>query len=270
MIKLCNEKTLAHVYHEYFSGEQKEETIAMRFGSMFHAAILEQSVFDDRYVIVPEAIKFNTKEGKALKKDIEASGKTAIKETEFKDAKAMAKQLLSSLKECEIDIHQGVWEQPLLIEGARCKPDILIRKENDFTKDDLAACANENNLIQIIDLKSCADASPVGFQRAAYRLGYHIQASWYTRIAQILWPKHRIEFIFACVEKKAPYVAQCYKATEELIHAGNLVCYEMAGCINEAIKNNEWPGYFSGMGLLELPDWALGEQLDFNDNNEEN
>lgn len=254
MIKLADQKTLAHVYHEYFSGEQKEETIAMRFGSMFHAAILEQSQFDDRYVIVPKEIKFNTKEGKQLKADIESSGKTVIKETEFEDAKAMAHQLLSSLKQCDIDIYQGTWEEPLLTDDARCKPDVLIKS---------------SDTIQIIDLKTCADASPVGFERAAYRLGYHIQAAWYSKVAAQLYPRHKIEFIFACGEKKAPFVSQCYKATEELIHAGNLVCYEMAGCINEAIKKNEWPGYFYGMGLLGLPDWALGEQLDFNDNDGE-
>lgn len=96
MIKTCWSKTPAHVYAQYFD-PKRERAIksSFTFGSMFHAAILEQSEFDNRFVIVPEGIDRRTKDGKTLWVDIEASGKQAIKATEWQAAQAMVEKLMA-------------------------------------------------------------------------------------------------------------------------------------------------------------------------------
>lgn len=250
MINMAESKTLAHVKHAFFDEGEKKETIALRFGSMFHAAILEQEEFDNRYKVVADSIKFNTKEGKTLKAEIEASGKTVIKEKDFKDAKAMADSLLKELKKNNIDINKGIWEQPVITDTRRCKPDVLID--------------NVDHLL-CVDLKTCVDASPMGFERSAYRLGYHVIAAWYTKVLEQAFQKP-VVFVFACVEKSAPYVAQCYTASDLLIKAGEQICVEQEAAILNAIETDNWPAYFEGMGVIDLPEWAAGELINFDDN----
>lgn len=255
MIKLAESSSLAHVHHRYFSGEEVEETEALSFGRMFHASILEQEVFDDQFVVIPAGIDRRTKAGKELWADIQASGKTAIREKDFEVAQAMSSKLLKELEKNGIDIRKGEFEKPFLIDGARCKTDIII-VDDDAKK------------IQIVDPKTCADASPFKFERDAYWLGYHIQAAWYISIIKTFYPDYEIEFIFACVEKKAPFVAQVYKASKQFIKAGESVCYEQSINIRQAMTEDIWPGYFDGMGVLELPEWAVCEQLEFNNEGE--
>lgn len=261
MIKLADSSSLAHVYKRHFSGEEVAETEALSFGRMFHASILEQEVFDDQFVVIPSGIDKRTKAGKELFLETEETGKTPIREKDFKNSQGMVKTLLKELQKNGIDIHKGEFEKPFLIDGSRCKPDVII-------VDDDAKRNKKIKKIQIIDLKTCADASPFKFESDAYRLGYHIQAAWYISIIKTFYPHYEIEFIFACVEKKAPFVAQIYKASKQFIKAGDSVCHEQSINIRQAMIADIWPGYFDGIGALELPEWAAYDQLYFNNEGE--
>ena len=247
MIKTCWMKTPAHVYASYFDPARlTDKKSSFTFGSMFHAAILEKSEFDNRFVIIPDGIDRRTKDGKALWADIEASGKSAIKQAEWEVCQKMAAKLLAHPFLIEHDPVRGSKEFPILGDGVRCKPDLL------FVYGKRAVC---------VDLKSCADASPRGFERASFNFAYHIQAAWYADMVEALYGVP-CEFYFACSEKSAPHLPVVYKASDEMIASGRVAYKENLEIIQECLKTGVWPGHGEEVQTLDLPQWAYEQETD--------
>ena len=72
---------------ELATGEKKETTEAMEFGTLIHAAILEPLVFEslmEEYVVKPKELKLTTKAGKEFKADAEEKGLKIIKEEDYR------------------------------------------------------------------------------------------------------------------------------------------------------------------------------------------
>lgn len=247
MIKTCWSKTPAHVYANFLDPERAtEKKASYTFGSMFHAAILEKSEFDNRFVIIPEGIDRRTKDGKALWADIEASGKSAIKQSEWEIAQKMAGNLLVHPFLKENDPVRARKEFPILGDGVRCKPDLL------FVYGTCAVC---------VDLKTCADGSARGFERAAYNFAFHIQAAWYSDMVTTLYGVP-CEFYFACVEKTAPHLPVVYRASDAMIASGRVAYTAQYGVIKECMKTGVWPGYGDEVEILDLPEWAYEQETD--------
>jgi exodeoxyribonuclease VIII len=247
MIKTCWAKTPAHVYAQYFDPDRelvKKESFT--FGAMFHAAILEKSEFDNRFVIIPEGIDRRTKDGKALWADIEASGKSAIKQADWEKSQAMAGNLISHPVFAEHRLQSARKEIAIIGDGVRCKPDLL------FVYGTRAVC---------IDLKTCVDASPRAFERSAFNYGYHIQAAWYSDMVAELYGVP-CEFLFACVEKTAPYLPMVYRASESMIESGRNAYLENLDVIRNCMVIGEWPGYSEEVEELNLPEWAQQSEVD--------
>jgi hypothetical protein len=251
MLKTAHSKTMAHVWANFLDPERFEiKNPAFDFGSMFHAAILEQGEFDNRFVIVPEGLDRRTKDGKALWSDIEASGKTAIKHAEWQAAQVGISKLLETPFFGKHNPARGLKERAILADGARCKPDLL------FVYGTRAVC---------VDIKTCADVSQWGFSRAAFRLGYHIQAAWYSDMVTALYGVP-CEFYFACSEKSAPYLPAVYQASESMIIKGREHYQSAYSRIENAIKSGWFEGYQNDVEEIDLPDYAYidDEEIELN------
>ena len=243
------DKTPAHVYEQYFNPERDQSVnkSAFAFGSMFHASILEQHDFDNHYVIVPEGLDRRSTDGKSLFADIAASGKTAIKHKEFEAAKKMVASLLKIKFIKNNPINSALMEAAIIGYKFKCKPDLLY--------------LNDSDIVRCADLKTCVDASPAGFSKAAFRMGYHIQAAWYTDIIK-LYTGRDVEFIFVCIEKAAPHCCAVYYASDAMLEAGRKAYREAYDRLAWCIETNQWPGYSQDTQELDLPDWAYPDESD--------
>src|SRR5690606_1177382 len=112
-----------------------------------------------------------------------------------------------------------------------------------------------------IDLKTTDDASPAGFARSCHEFGYHISAALYLDVLETFGGKPR-KFMFIAQEKKWPYVAQVYVASDALLAQGRYEYTIALERYKEALENGA-KGYeiyaepgMQGIITLDLPHWA--------------
>jgi hypothetical protein len=105
-------------------------------------------------------------------------------------------------------------------------------------------------------LKTAADASYDGFQRAAGNWKYHLQNSWYIDAVEAVGLGVR-RFIFLVVESEPPHGVALYEPDAEAIHAGRIRCERALSRYIECNQSGEWPGYPREIQPLSLSKWSL-------------
>jgi PDDEXK-like uncharacterized protein DUF3799 len=105
----------------------------------------------------------------------------------------------------------------------------------------------------IIDLKTCVDASPIGFGRRAAALGYHIQAAYYVDGAEKAgWG--RLPYTILAIEKTAPHGCALYTVTEDHLDLGRSIYEPLLDQVKACLDKGAWPAY--APSVLTLPKWA--------------
>lgn len=235
-------KSPALYWHEYLNPDyvKPETTPAMLLGELVHNLVLEPEKFDDEFKVSPNLDR-RTKQGKAdwdtfLK---ETEGRNIITHDQFELAQMMQQRLIQNNTFMAL-LDNAKVEQSIYFThdrtGLQCKvrPDIW-----------------NNNIVT--DLKTTEDASPRAFQSSAYKYGYFLQAAMIHEALRSLGIKMD-KFVFACVEKKEPYLEALYVLDQAALDYGlnlfNKLMDDYAACL---IKD-EWQGY--GIQSLTLPNYA--------------
>jgi hypothetical protein len=113
----------------------------------------------------------------------------------------------------------------------------------------------------LADLKTCRDASPSGFGRAAARMHYHAQSAMYADGALAVTGQFPIPFLIA-VEAEPPHVVQVYQVEDDDYAAGQETYRGWLTTLKECRAENRWPGYREGVTRLALPSWVWGDESD--------
>ena len=99
----------------------------------------------------------------------------------------------------------------------------------------------------VVDVKTCQDSSPIGFQRQVMTHGYHMQAAIYSEITGVE------DVYFLAVESASPYNAVMHKVSNSLLQLGR----SMVDYYTDEWK--AWDGLPMGYGsqnILTIPSWA--------------
>ena len=242
-------KSPAYYAYKYLSGEYETpaETESMTLGTLVHALILEPKEFEKRYFVMPKANR-STKAGKTLyaEKLAEAGDRTLINQEMLKQADSMADQLFGKL----------------VAEGLHPNADFAKTEHSLFWRDEktgLLLKARPDCILSpvVIDIKTTIDASYRAFQNAAYANGYFLQAGMiYEGLKAIGEPCET--FVFACVEKSAPYMSAIYILDDIALQFGIDLLYTLLDDYKKADHNNDWEGY--GTQMLTIPNWATIEK----------
>ncbi len=244
--------TPRNYWFDYISGlkEKERPTEPMVFGELFHTLSLEPHLFSERFVLAPSC-KRTTKEGKRLYKEFltTLSNRRPIAEAQYVLALDMSAQVNADpiaselLAGCHIEQSIFFTHEPT---GLQCKvrPDAW-------------------HGAMAFDLKSSKDASERGFQQAALKHDYYLQAAMNFRAFESIGIELD-EFIFISVEKEEPYLIAIDRVCKEdaigsALEYGLRVFDERMGRLNQCITKGKWPGY--GIRELKVPKWANYEQL---------
>ena len=264
------DKSPYHLWYAYINKDrpQSVQTTAMMLGSLTHTLVLEPEKLDAEYVIVPEGIDKRSKDGKAFFAEIEASGKTPVKQADFDHCAAMAGSLRINSGFMALRQHKHENERTFFWDddrtGLHCKmrPDTVVHP-----------CAAYPNGV-VTDVKTTADASPQGFARQFFVLGYHIQAAHNAIGFMKAFGLGEPEFwrdgeefctnmplvIFECVEKDAPHVTQCYQVPADVLEYGFRVVEELMDTAAGCFEHDVWPGYTQEVfAELAVPGWIRRE-----------
>ena len=224
----------------------------MELGTAVHMAVLEPELFLETYTTAP-AVSKTTKAGKEAWAEAEATGKKLLKSEELDQIDRMHQSLLSHPGARKALKSAGKAEQSIFATDSatglemKCRPDYLTDSG------------------WVIDLKTTTDASAESFARSAANFRYHVQAAWYMHVIQTATGERPKGFVFLAVEKSAPYAVQVFKASPELIEAGQQQAaadlQRIAECKQTYTENKPWPGYPETATVLNLPPWVKSPAL---------
>jgi len=210
------------------------QTAAMKLGSLTHCAVLEPDELAKRYGI---CLPRNTKAGKEMAAEMEASGIEAVTASEMEQAMAMAASVRSHQAAAAL-LRDGKAEQSFWWDDAatglrcKCRPDWY-------------------NGTTIVDLKTTTDASPKGFAKSVAQWRYHVQQNHY------LAGTFAERFVFIAVEKTYPYAVGVYELDETAALHGETERRNNLQTIADCRAISEWPGYGNTIQPLSLPSWSL-------------
>ena len=220
-------------------------TPAMEIGTALHSLILDgEAAFKAGYVKKPDGIKLTTKEGKEWK---EKAGRKKILATggmtdAWNSVQGMAESLrrlewysgtdAEYIKRNEVSVY---WDWC----GVRCKG----RLDSVLVDEGI-----------VLDLKTTDTVDPELFTKKVVSLGYDFQAAYYAKAAEVAFGKP-FKFLFAAVERKAPYTVDIFEVTPEMMEEGLYKCEKALSLYSSCEKSGDWPNREPSIRQLEYPSW---------------
>ena len=234
------------------------QTESQRFGKAFHAAILEPERFAADYMVLPEdaprrpsisqreAVKPSPASVEAIRywDAIERAGKVILSQDDMTRIAAM----LAS-------VHDHPMAR-LLVKGGH--GEVSLRWTDEVTGLRCKARADyyrEAPKRYVLDVKTCADASPEAFAKAVHNFGYHLQHAHYADGFRTLGLPLDGFYLLA-VETEAPFVCQPYYLDAEAEGKGFALRTKAAATLKRCMESGRFPGYSDDLAPLRLPAWA--------------
>jgi hypothetical protein len=241
-------KSPLHYWARYLDPNRvvPEPTPAMAIGSAVHTHVLELDQWDACYVSAPDGIDRRTKAGKAEWEAFTAAatGRTVLPKADADLVMRMAHSVFSHPAAAMLLALPGkaetthMWTDAATGLQCKCRPDWL---------------TDDGRLL--VDLKTTEDASARGFAKSIAQWRYHVQASWYLDGIEQATGTRPEQFLFLCVEKKAPYAVAVYAADAEMIAAGAQAAARDLDVLATCKAAGAWPGYSDQIEPISLPPW---------------
>lgn len=234
--------------HFQLRDKLRDETEAMRFGTLFHMAVLEPKRFRENFVIEPVAMpngeEINKRSSKhrdwltEWRKD--NLDKVIVDETDMGKLTAMLNEMALNPLLAELfsggDSEVGAtWKY----RGIECKG-----RADYFSVETLHGRL-------LVELKKTQSASHSNFTRSIFNYYYDVQAAWYKEGFQA--DKH----IIVAVEDRPPYGIGIYDTINWAEH-GKIRMDRMVDKLLECQVKDEWPSYTGGIELILPPTWISG------------
>lgn len=106
----------------------------------------------------------------------------------------------------------------------------------------------------IVDLKTTMSVEPGLFMKKVIGLGYDFQASYYSKAAEAAYGKP-FRFIFAAVEREAPFNVQLFEVTDEMMAEGMAMCEDALHLYKLSESSEIWEPPVIHQHKLEYPRW---------------
>ena len=212
------------------STPHREPTPSMVLGSAVHCLVLEgPEEFARRFPVAPECNR-RTKAGKAEWEAFQTSlgpGITAITAAQQETVSGMADRVWLHGEARDLLDCAGIREVSLFgrLDGVLCKARL----------DAVGATG------LILDLKTCADASPLGFRHSCRTYCYWLQAIHYLRLANLVWGLDH-EFVFLAVETAPPYLVAVIRLGPMTMADADQQHRHLLSRYSECQAANVWPG----------------------------
>lgn len=220
--------------------EEREETDAMRVGTLAHAMILEGKDLRDLYAIKPAGMSFATNEGKAWRA---AQTLPILREGDANSIPRMAQAIVCNDYAAAVLRGCTLRETPVFATVLEVECKALL---------DVAGIKVGGQWL-IADLKTCQDSTPRAFAKTVENMHYDLQAAWY---CDVLWAAKGLsespDWNWIAIEKTAPFVNHVYSA-EHWMDSGRDKLDRVLAAYKECMASGVWPMPYGGITALERP-----------------
>ena len=237
----------AHYYLRYGPrAKQVPPTAAMRFGTAAHMLILEGEQKFKSKVAANPGINRRTKAGKA-------------EWHEWLSSKpGLSSDMVFSIEDYDsmFWMRDAVYSHPKASELLRVgHPECYYEWLDPETGSPCKALADWMCTNALVDLKTCADASPEGFAKAVYNFKYHLSACFYLMGDAVCRDGVMRDFFWIAAEKHTNQVA-VYTMDDVARDTGEALCRRAIGLYADCKQRNAWGGYPQEVLTLNSPAWA--------------
>ena len=232
----------------------REETKALRIGSLTHAFVLEPETVSSRFAMLPDDIDRRTKAGKEAYEafTLGAAGKIVVPSEDWGICANVAMSMVKAIAALGLNITAT----ELMMTVDYCG--VCVKSAID------AIATDKNGDEWIIDLKTTADeASPKAFMNTARSYRYPLQAHFYRTVYHIQTGKRTKGFIFIVTEKDAPYLTASYQFGPELMTYASMDFEQAVAAYKGCVALDEWPGYPSEVVELDIPSKTASTPISF-------
>lgn len=235
--------------------EVDDDRGARSWGTALHMLCLEPRRFDQAVGILPPEHDGRTKEGKALKAQLETEREVVIKHAAAEEVRRAAARvrahrsagaLLASSGPTEVSV---VVRDPVTGLLCKCRPDKLIPSKG-----------------VLLDWKSTRMPSQRAFTKQAFDLGYDRKISFYLWQLNLLRelgpaPEYSIGAIVS-VQNDEPYETCVYAVRGETLEVAQVSWRKDLARWAECKESGAYPGFDEDVKILDLPDWAKRLRLE--------
>lgn len=221
----------------------QEATLAMKFGTLAHLAILEPERYERETFVMPRVDR-RTKEGKAAYEEamMVAEGRLIVTPEEHATLMGMQTALRTN-DEC-IKVLDGAthiepslfWVDPMLDVACRARIDVVTPTA-------------------LVDYKTTDDASYEAFSKSVFNFRYHVQAAFYLHAWRQCGGTEPMKFLFIAQERKAPYLTAIYELTQPFLDLGDEEWLRDLSLYRHCMRTNTWPDYETNYRRIDIPRW---------------
>ena len=257
-LKIIDGRSPAHFKYWVDHPEDEHDTPAKLFGKAFHCSTLEPDVFTRTYAVLPHDAP--ARPTAAMLKAAKPSPSSLERQDWWRnwEAKNGSRIVLPAedydrAQRMADSVRAHPVAAGLIVGGHR---EATLRWTDQETG--VACKARIDNLIPkefMVDAKSCIDASPEGFARAAASYRYDAQAAHYMDGARECGEPVDYYIVLA-VESEPPFVCVPYYFGHVEEQRGWALRQRAIRKQAECLRTGEWPGYSNTLTQLTFPTWA--------------
>lgn len=223
---------------------QREVDSRFDLGSAAHTLLLEKNR-SDRIVVV-DAKDWRTNAAKEAREAATAAGKFAVLIEQYDEVCLMAHSAREFIDTTELRglFQDGAAEQTVVWQEDetwfRCRPDWLTQDRRI-----------------VVDYKTTENASPEVFARQISRMGYDLQAEFYTRGVRTVAEDKEPQFVFLVQEISYPYICSLIALSNTYRLVGFHKMKKAIALWQTCMAKKAWPAYSEKIAYVEAKPWDL-------------
>ena len=228
-------KSPAH-YQAYLN-QEREETKALRIGSLIHCAVLQPEALNEKFITAPEVDR-RTKEGKETYAAFQSSlkpGMTVVSAEESAECHIIASRARHTLERLGVEFDQTEFMFTTDYNGVQLK------------------CAIDGVAGDYLwDLKTTEDASPAGILKSIRAYRYNLQAYFYRLCFETAFERRLLGFRFLFIEKTPPFASAVVEIGPELMSYAVSDFEKALQAYRECTTLGEWPAYGDEVQVIDI------------------
>jgi len=239
-------KSPAH-YQAYLN-QQREETKALRMGSLIHCAVLQPEALNEKFITAPEVDR-RTKEGKETYAAFQSSlkpGMTVVSAEESAECHIIASRARHTLERLGVEFDKTEFMFTTDYNGVQLK------------------CAIDGVAGDYLwDLKTTEDASPAGILKAVRAYRYNLQAYFYRLCYETAYGRRLLGFRFLFIEKQPPFATAVVEIGPELMSYAVADFEKALQTYRECTTLGEWPAYGDEVQVIDVKTTTTATPITF-------
>ena len=229
---------ISPAHYQNYLTQPREETKALKVGSLTHAKVLQPEIVDETFCVAPELDK-RTKDGKAAYEAFlaKAGTKTVVSQDEWQLTEDVARTMNQIVNRLGVTFLKTEFMFTTELSGVKVKVAIDALGDDDF----------------LYDLKTTGEtADPRSFLRSVLNYKYNLQQYFYRSAYESAFGSRLKGFRFIVVEKEPPFAGCVYELGAEVITSASFDFEKAIKLYKSCTELGAWPSYPEDVQVIDI------------------